>query len=339
MNELRRAARRRWLAMLGAVPLGVLPWTASAQWRPSTADERTADTRAFAALEDPLARRWTDVQSVAIVLGGRLRHEFHRDGAPDTLRNVQSVEKSALTALVGIAIGRGEIRSIDQPVVALVPEWAALNADPRTRDITVKHLLTLSAGFDLGSATSITGKLPPAQGWARPLIAAPGERFAYDNAIVVLLGALLERATSMPLADYARRHLVEPLGMAEPRYAPILHMRTVDMAKLGQLFLQQGRWGDRQLLPAGYVADATRPQNRGGAPVNMPLGYLWWILPNEAPRRTYMASGYAGQVIWVHPPLDLVVAITSTVSADSQRRAHFLQLLQEGILPAAQKAG
>ena len=339
MMEANLAARRRLLTLIAGAPLAIWSTAAGAQLRAATEAERAGDTLAFAGVEERLASRWTDVQTVAVVHRGRILYEYQRDGAPDRLRNVQSVEKSALSALVGIALARGDIRSVDQPVVALVPEWAALNADPRSRAITVKHLLTLTAGFDVGTATSITGKLPSAQGWARPLAAAPGERFAYDNAIVVLIAAMLERATGMPLPDYARRHLVEPLGMTEPTYAPILHLRTVDMAKLGQLFLQQGRWGDRQLLPPEYAADATRAQNQGGAPVSMPYGYLWWILPGEASRRTFMASGYAGQVIWVQPPLDLVVAITSTVSADSQRRAHFLELLHGGVVPTVAKLG
>ena len=84
------------------------------------------------------------------------------------------------------------------------------------------------------------------------------------------------------------------------------------------------------------MAEATRPQNSGGPPVAMPYGFLWWILPNEAPRRTFMASGYAGQMIWVHPPLDLVVAATSVVSADSQRRGHAVEMLRNGLVAAAQ---
>lgn len=331
------SALRRALLMGGASAL-TAGWhlAARAQVRAAASDERAADAAAFAAVEDGLARDWTDVESVVVVLQGRTACEFYRDGAPDRLRNVQSVEKSALSALVGVALARGAIASVDQPVVDLVPEWAALNADPRTRAITVRHLLTLTAGFDLGTATSITGKLAPAQAWARPLVAAPGERFAYDNALVPLLGAVLERVAGMPLADFARRELVEPLGMAEPAYRPILHLRTQDMAKLGQLFLQQGEWNGRQLLPAAFVAQATQPQNAGGPPASMPYGYLWWVLPQEAPRRTFLASGYAGQMIWVHPPLDVVVAVTSVVSADSQRRGHATQMLRGGLVAAAQ---
>lgn len=311
--------------------------SARAQIRAASTEDQAQDGLAFADVQERLAQRWTDVESVAVVQHGRLMYEFYRDGSPDKLRNVQSVEKSALAAVAGVALARGELPHLDVPVVTLVPEWAALNADPRSRQITVRHLLTMSAGFDTGSATSISGKMPPVQGWARPLAAAPGERFAYDNAIVVLLPAVIERVTGLPLPEYARRHLVEPMAMAEPLYRGILHLRTIDMAKLGQLFLQQGRWADRQLLPPEYVAAATQPQNRGGPPVSMPYGYFWWILPQPAPRRTFLASGYAGQMIWVNPTLDLVLAVTSSVSAESQRRGHALELLRDGVLSVIER--
>jgi CubicO group peptidase (beta-lactamase class C family) len=333
MSRRPSAIRRTLSLALASAAVGAsLPvW---AQARSGTPDEQIADVQAFSAVRERLLERWTDVESAVVLVQGRIAMEFYRDGDPQRLRDVQSVEKGALSALVGTALASGAIAGLDQPVVALVPEWGPLNTDPRTRAITVRHLLTMTAGFDLGSGTSISGKLPPAQGWARRLAAAPGERFAYDNAIVVLLTALLERVSGLRLPEYARRELVQPLGLAEPGYRALLHLRTQDMARLGQLFLQQGRWGDRQLLPAEYVAEATRPQNRGGAPVGMPHGYLWWILPDPA-SRTFLASGYAGQLIWVHRPLDLVVAATSTISADSQRRGHAVEMLG-GVVAATQ---
>jgi len=166
---------------------------------------------------------------------------------------------------------------------------------------------------------------------------APGQTFAYDNALIPMLAAVLEKATGMPLADYARQQLVVPLGFQEPGYRRGLQLRTEDMAKLGQLFLQNGAWDGRQLVPESYVLAATQPQNAGGLPLSMPYGYMWWVRPSDAPRSTFMAAGFGGQFIWVYPPLDLVIAATSEASTDAQRQQQALQLIRGRLFAAVQK--
>ena len=104
-------------------------------------------------------------------------------------------------------------------------------------------------------------------------------------------------------------------------------------AKLGQLFLQDGVWNGRRLLPEAFVATATRAHTQGGAPARLPYGLFWWT-PSP---QVYLASGYAGQFIWVHPPLGLVVATTSTVSPGSAQRGQALQLIRGRLFQAAQK--
>jgi CubicO group peptidase (beta-lactamase class C family) len=331
--------RRSWLLGL-ALSLGLafaVRAQPATQWRASTPAEQALDASAFKDVDETIRDHLGDVQSAVVVLGGRVVYEFYRDGNPAALRDVQSVAKSALSALTGVALGQGRIASLDQPVVALVPEWATLNSDPRAATITVRHLLTMSAGFEVNDPIGTAGAGRPQDMWARPLRNAPGRVFAYDNALIPMLSAVLEKATGMPLADYARQQLVAPLAFQEPSYQRGLHMRTVDMAKLGHLFLQNGKWAGQQLVPESYVTAATQPQNAGGPPVSMPYGYMWWVVPATGARNTFMASGYAGQFIWVHPPLDLVVAVTSTVSPDSQRRGQALQLIRARLYTAAQK--
>src|SRR3990167_875442 len=106
--------------------LALAPAHAGTEWRAPSAAEHALDAAAFTGVDQAIIDSLPDVQSVVVVLKGRVVHEFYRDGAPDKLRDVQSVAKSALTSLVGIAIGQGRIASLDQPVVALVPEWAPL---------------------------------------------------------------------------------------------------------------------------------------------------------------------------------------------------------------------
>lgn len=313
--------------------LALLAPLAHAQLLTGTPAQKAQDAQAFDAIGPLLAERLADIQSLVVVLGGRVAYEFYRDGKPDTLRNVQSVEKSALSALYGIALAQGRIARLDQPVVELMPEWRDLNADPRAAAITLRHLLTFTAGFEVNDPRGITGRgMPPAQAWSRPLAAPAGERFAYDNPVIGMLVAILEKATGMPGQDYARQQLAA-LDISDFAYDRGLNMRTLDMARLGQLFLQDGAWNGRQLLPAAYVQASTTARSKGGSPANLPYGQLWWAVSPD----TFMASGYAGQLIWVHRPLQAVVAITSTVSQDSQQRGHSVQLVRNALYAAIQR--
>jgi CubicO group peptidase (beta-lactamase class C family) len=307
---------------------------ATAQLRASTPAEQARDTVAFQGVTQAITSELPDVQSAVVVLRGRVLYEFYRDGSADTLREQQSVSKSALSVLAGIALGQGRIASLDQPVVALAPEWAPLNADPRAGAITVRHLLTMTAGFEVDDAAGTAAPLAPREAWARRLAANPGEKFAYDNSLVTMTMAAIEKAAGMPFVDYVRQQMVVPLAFKEPTYRRGFQARTIDMAKLGQLMLQDGVWEGKRLLPASFVAAATVAQNGGGPPVGLPYGYMWWIQRSEAPRKVYMASGYAGQFLWIDPAQHLVIAINSTVSPQSQERGQAMQLIHGKLVPA-----
>ncbi|RYZ10528.1 MAG: class C beta-lactamase-related serine hydrolase [Comamonadaceae bacterium] len=335
---MNRRCRAAVTAGATALAMSLVGAPAHAQLRVATPQEAALDAAAFERVDQVLAETLTDVQSVVVAVGGRIAYSYHRDGAPERLRDQQSAEKSALSALVGIAIAQGHIAGLDQPVLALVPEWAARNADPRLAAMTLRHLLTLTAGFAVDDLRGPPRRMTAADAWARPLAHTPGERFAYDNAAVTLLVAVLERATGMPLADFARRQLLKPLAMAEPEYAGTLRLRTIDMAKLGELFLRKGRWDGQQLVPADYVAAATQAQAGGGPPVGMPYGLMWWIVP-PAGAGNFMASGWGGQMVWVHPGLDVVVAANSSVTPASQQRGHAVRLLHSGLLAAVHARG
>jgi len=167
------AGRRYWLLVL----LCLLPAWASAQWRASSPAEQALDTAAFKGADQVITERFPAVQSVVVALKGRVVYRYYRDGAPDALRDVHSVAKSALSTLVGIALGQGRIANLDQPVVALMPEWAGLNPDPRAAAITLRHLLTMTAGFAVNDPTGTAPAGRPAAGY---LGAALGQRAGPD---------------------------------------------------------------------------------------------------------------------------------------------------------------
>lgn len=334
MSRPDRNLRSRFLLLALA-----LAWSSSAfaQWRTSSPQEQALDAAAFQGIGQAIGEDFADVQSVVVAQRGRLVFQYYRDGNPEALRPVQSVAKSALSMLVGIAMQRGHVKSLDQPVVEVLPDLLPLNADPRSRDITLRHLLTMTAGFQVDDPTGTASPLAVRDGWARPISGKPGSVFAYDNTAVNTVADILRKTTGMPVPDFARQQLVAPLGMAEPSYQRGLGMRTRDMASLGQLALQDGRWGDTQLLAPSFVAEATTARNGGGKPVSLPYGLMWWVAPSKAPRPAFLASGYSGQFIWVYPDMQTVVATTSTVSAGSQGRGQALQLMRTKLYAAAQK--
>ena len=150
-----------------------------------------------------------------------------------------------------------------------------------------------------------------------------------------MVQADLERVAGRPVPDLVREQLVTTLEMREPTYSRggIASMRTVDMAKLGYLLLLGGTWAGTSLLPPDFAAELVKPQSSGGPPVNLPYGLFWWV-PSGS---TYFASGYSGQLIWVHAPLRLVVAVTSTISADSAQRGQALKLVRGPVFQAVQR--
>ncbi|NVM93131.1 CubicO group peptidase (beta-lactamase class C family) [Variovorax sp. SG517] len=326
---------RRFIVWLCSMVASTAFAQALPPWRASTPEEQRLDAVAFENIDKDIEQKLGDVQSLVVVLEGRTVHEYYRDGDPNALRDTQSVTKSALALLVGTALRRGQLSSLELSVVELMPEWRALNSDPRAQTITLRHLMAMTAGFAVDDRSGTAAPLTPASAWARSIQSEPGQRFAYDNNGPPMVQAVLERVTGRPMADLARDQLVTPLEMREPTYSRggLASMRTVDMAKLGHLVLLDGTWAGTPLLPPGFVAQMVKPQSSGGPPVNLPYGLFWWV-PSGS---TFFASGYSGQLIWVHSPLRLVVAVTSTISPDSAHRGQALTLARGPVFQAVQR--
>lgn len=325
---------RRFIVWLCSMVASTAFAQALPAWRTSTPEEQRLDAVAFENIDKTIEQELGDVQSLVVVLQGRTVYEYYRDGDPNALRDTQSVTKSGLALLVGTALKREQLSSLELPVVELMPEWRALNPDPRAQTITLRHLMAMTTGFAVDDRSGTAAPLTPASAWARSIQTEPGQRFAYDNSGPPMVQAVLERVTGRPVADLVRERLVTPLEMREPTYSRgIASMRTVDMAKLGYLLLLDGTWAGAPLLPPGFIAQMVKPQSSGGPPVNLPYGLFWWV-PSGS---TFFASGYSGQLIWVHSPLRLVVAVTSTISPDSAHRGQALKLARGPVFQAVQR--
>lgn len=353
--------RRAFGALLAAVALAwAFPASAQLQpavdapvsWPPASPVLTAQHQRAFAGLAARIDSQLPDVQSVAVVHRGHLAFEFYRAGVTaSTLQDTQSVTKSVLALLFGQAQADGFVRGPQELVALRLPQLLRVGADARVQKLRFEHLLTMTAGWP-GEETAQRNR-DDDLGWIarRPLLADPGTRFAYDNGAANLLAMALANAVNQPLSAYARQRLFEPLGIHRFEWrqggaghdlgALGLSLSTRGMARLGELVLNEGQWQGRALVPATFVRAATERQNAGGAPLFSAYGYLWWVSATapsrKAQRRTAMASGYGGQWIYVYPPLDLVVAVTSRRNADSMARGQGLTLIRGQILPAIQR--
>jgi CubicO group peptidase (beta-lactamase class C family) len=267
---------------------------------------------------------------------GHIVYERYFQGGRDTPRALWSVTKSVLSTLVGIALGRGYLRSVDQPMLDFFPELSGRPLNPEARKITLRHLLTMSDGISReGLDFRLTeGKLSAA------FRQEPGTDFYYNSMSPQVLSIILTRATGQKVRDFAMRRLFWPLGIDEVRWfeqdgfslgAFGLELTSRDLAKLG--------------LPEGWIAEATRPQIRvprsaefaalSGPYFTDQYGYYWWIRPRQgAP--AYMAQGFGGQFLYVVPGLDLVTVITAN---DQDRKENlsslaYLALIDDFVVPA-----
>jgi hypothetical protein len=260
------------------------------------------------------------------------RHPFYRG---QEVHSLQSVTKSVAATLIGIAIQRGEIAGVDVPVFELLDDHDLSGLDPRVKDATLEDLLTMRLGIEWHETdrplddTNTTLQLEKSPNWveftlAQPADSDPGRRYAYNSGASHLMSAILLQATGRTAADYAEAHLFGPLGIEEYYWKRDpqdltdteggLYLRSEDLARIGQLYLQDGRWEGTRLLPAGWVAAATARQVADVAPDdpnwNWGYGYQWWRL-DASGLDVWAGLGFGGQYLVVIPERGLVGVVNS----------------------------
>jgi CubicO group peptidase (beta-lactamase class C family) len=323
-------------------------------------EDKLIDRGALCRMADRLADSSdANIHAVLVAHGGKLVFERYFRGSDeiygrpvgkvtfdaDTLNNVKSVSKSVASLAVGIAIDRGLIRSINEPIFSFFPELSDLRSPEKDR-IQLLHVLTMSMGLGWVEATPSNegnndeGRMHMASDPCRyvlglPVTAPAGQEFFYNTGALTLMSAIVRKATGRPLDEFAHETLFEPLGITRVEWNRYkgdsdagggLRLRPRDMAKLGQLVLAGGRWNDRQIVSREWIETSTAPKLK--ATDNQSYGYLWWLgrsLLNGREVRWVGALGRGGQSIRIVPELDLVVVVTAGYYQDYSPKAFQLQ--------------
>jgi CubicO group peptidase (beta-lactamase class C family) len=343
-------------------------------WPVASVDEdKLIDRGALCRMADRLAASSTaNVHAVLVTRGGKLVFERYFRGSDeiygrkvgsvtfdaDTLHNIKSVSKSVASLVLGIAIDRGLIGSVNEPIFSFFPELSDLRSPEKDR-IQLLHALTMSMGLKWVEATpdnegnNDEERMHMAPDPCRYVLglaatAPAGQDFFYNTGALTLVSAVIRKATGRTLDEFARATLFEPMGITGAEWIRVkgdtdagggLRLRPRDMAKIGQLILAGGRWNDRQVVSKAWI-DASMTSRMEATGLFF-YGYLWWLgrsLLNGREVRWAGALGRGGQSIRIVPELDLVVVVTAGYYQDYSPRAFQVQSgifrdVLRGILP------
>ncbi|WP_242220373.1 serine hydrolase [Bacillus cereus group sp. BfR-BA-01380] len=314
------------------------------------------DTEKLSALEAKIKSDYSNINGIVVVRNGSIAYERYYNGyGPDDTHHVASVTKSIISALIGIAIDAGYMKSVDQKVLDFFPEYVPNAA--QKQEITIRHLLTMTAPYPFEDWHEPLDKLCQQSDWVTYTLDMLGEKgelgtFKYSTAGAHLLSAIITRSTGKSAREFANERLFKLIGMKEiPDYEMKsfgfedlfgknvkgwvkdpnnnstggwgLTLTPRDMARFGLLYLNRGMWNNNRIISETWIDESTtiNPNH---------YGYLWWVHEEDG-IFAYLARGDGGNVIYCIPEKDLVVAIASEFIFNPRDR---WELIKEFVIPA-----
>ncbi|KRR24125.1 serine hydrolase [Bradyrhizobium lablabi] len=291
-------------------------------------------------------------------LWGTARGPFEFDAT--TKHDMRSVSKSVTSLLVGIAIDRELIKSVDDPILKFFPDYSALKT-AGWDNITLRHLLTMTSGMQWDQSRPWADPQnderqlsmdadPFRYVLSKPIVAPPDTVWNYNSGGTDLLGNVIERVSGKSLEAFAREALFAPLGISDWEWmkyrnehissAAGLRLRPRDAAKIGQLVLNKGAWGGREIVSAKWIEQSVTPRFQaigyfGGL---FYYGQQWWMgrtLSGDKDVRWIAAQGLGGQRIFIIPELDLVMVTTSGLYGSPRQGSAALDILANFVIPGA----
>ena len=308
-----------------------------------------------------------DIHSILIVKDNKLVVEdyFAENGTKhgpfitelfrDKVHHLASTTKSVTSTLVGIAIDKGFIKNVDDPIYLYLPEYSSLFFGSKQR-IRIRDMLTMTPGFEWKQFGVSNDNNDGMKMWGtedvigyvlqKPLEAEPGEKFNYTNGVPTVTGAILNNAVGMDVRQFAEQYLFDPLGISEYIWTSYpdgsietdggLALRSRDLAKIGQLFLNNGMWNSRRIVSEQWVRESTRERFRFGKSDRWGYGYHWMQADARFGDRkvhTYFVPGDGNQILAVFPEFEMVVVFTAG-NYGKDPKSIYLSIFEEFILPS-----
>lgn len=295
----------------------------------------------YAAMDSAiLSGKFGDVHSVLVYQDGNITFEKYYNGwKPDSIHQLQSATKSVIATLLGIALQRGYIKSEDEPIYKYLPNVPEDKKSIRIEDLlTQRHGIKWTEGAWEDENNSWRAVMETQGSWydkilSMPMDTLPGTKFNYSNAAPALISYIIQTASKMTIDSFTKEYLFKPLGIHQywflqrnggPQYngMALISLTSQDMLKLGQLYLQNGKWNGNQILSKQYVKKAISPIVRkvgaNGVFYHYDYGYFWWSNPayrlakvNKSTSPVVMARGAGGQNIIIDFARRQVTVITA----------------------------
>ncbi|OAB38354.1 serine hydrolase domain-containing protein [Paenibacillus glacialis] len=328
------------------------------KWQAVDPTSLKMDPEKLSELEPVIKSEYSNINGIVVVRNGYIAYERYYNGCgPDNTHHVTSVTKSIISALIGIAIDARYIKNVDQKVLDFFPEYVPDAANRQKREITIRHLLTMTAPYPFEDWHEPLDKMCMQPDWVKYTLDMLGQQgnigtFKYSTAGVHLLSAIITRSIGKSARKFANERLFKPIGMKEiPDYEMKsfgfedlfgnnvkgwvkdpnsnstggwgLTLNPRDMARFGFLYLNRGNWDNNQIISGTWIDESTAMNLNN-------YGYLWWLREEDG-ASAYLALGDGGNVICCIPEKNLVVAIASEFIMNPRDR---WTLIKEHIIPA-----
>jgi len=330
-------------------------------WETSPLDEEGVDSAKIDELiKNILEDKFPNTHSVLLVKNGKLiLEEYFYGYNRDDLQYLASATKSITSILVGISLDEDMLKNVDQGIYKLFPDYQGSDWIDKKYEITVRHLLSMTAGIEWDENRATTDPrhdyyaMRRGGDWIRyvfnkKLVAQPGQKFNYNGGLSALLGEIIRRTSGLDAEKFSEKYFFDPLGISHYRWLKYydgsintgggLLLKSRDMAKIGQLMLNDGKYNGKQIVSEEWITEST---DNYIVPKSFPMGsgygYQWWrgeTNINGRTIKTYFAQGLGGQFIFIVPSLKITAIFTSQLKDNPLGEFRPQVMMTEYILPA-----